>query len=282
MRYENRQAPEGINVTPVHPFKQFAQLLFAAALLVIILVVLLQFFGGWIGKRVPFQYEQALMEQVDISLGSESPPPEMVSYLNGLAQQLSAVMPLPKQMSVNVHYSKEDVFNAFATLGGNLLFYRGLLEQMPNENALAMVMAHEIAHILHRDPMVGLGGGVVSMVSLSMITGQAGFAGSILDKTGFVTGTQFTRHMENEADQAALAALARQYGHVNGADALFEVMRQHTGENKTPDWLERFAATHPLSEDRLDAVSRRAAESGWSLEGDLTPLPARFHDWLKQ
>ncbi len=281
MRYENRQAPEGINVSKVHPLKQFAQLLVAAAILIVVIVVLLQISGGWLGKQVPFKYEQSLMEQVDVPFGDANAPAELVDYLNDLATRLTQNMPLPQGMSVEVHYSGDDVFNAFATLGGNLLFYRGLLEEMPHENALAMVMAHEIAHIWHRDPMVSLGGGVVSMVAVSMITGQSGFASSVLNKTSLIAGTQFTRKMESAADAAALSAIAQLYGHVDGADALFEVMGEYSADSKVPDWLERFSATHPLSADRLASIATRANEAGWAQAGDLTPLPANFKNWLR-
>ena len=51
-----------------------------------------------------------------------------------------------------MHYDPGGTFNAYATAGGQLVFYRGLLEAMPHENALATVVAHEIAHVAHRDP----------------------------------------------------------------------------------------------------------------------------------
>ena len=59
-----------------------------------------------------------------------------------------------------MHYDASDTVNAFATLGGHVVIYRGLLEKLPNENVVAMVVAHEIAHIKHRDPVAALGRGV--------------------------------------------------------------------------------------------------------------------------
>jgi len=190
-------------------------------------------------------------------------------------------LPLSNEKQVFVHYKDEPVFNAFATIGGNLLFYRGLLEKMPNENALAMVMAHEMAHINHRDPISGVGGGVASMIALSMFTGNSGFTGDLLTQTGTVTATQFTRKMESAADSAALGAVNGLYGHVNGASTLFEIMGKVQSDNKSiPDWLERFAATHPLSKDRVDTIDQMAMHNGWATEGELTPLPESFLNWL--
>jgi len=282
VRYENRQAPEGINVSKVNPFAQFLKLLVSAAVLIILLVILLQIFGGALAKRIPFKYEVQLMDKLDLQLSDVPPSAQIVVYLNNLAARLESQLPLSEDKQVRVHYYNEPVFNAFATMGGNLFFYRGLLEQMPSENALAMVMAHEMAHINHRDPITSVGGGVASMIAVSMVTGDTGFAGNVLTNAGVVTGTQFTRRMETAADTAALKAVYGLYGHVNGASSLFEVMGDVKSDNKAvPDWLERFAATHPLSNDRVDAVAQMAQRNGWSVEGELTPLPEAFLDWLE-
>ncbi len=281
MRYENRQAPEGINVSKVNPFTQFLKLLAGAAVLIVLLVIILQFLGGWLARFVPFKYEERVVEKFETEFGTPDAPEELVSYLNELAARVAPGLPLSDGISVNVHYRDEAVFNAFATIGGNLFFYRGLLKEMPHENALAMVMAHEMAHIEHRDPIVGLGGGLASVVALSMVTGHAGLSGRVFNQAGMMTTTQFTRRMEEKADEAALGAVHALYGHVNGAGALFEVMGTVRSDNENvPDWLERFAATHPLSNDRVMAVSALAADNNWSTEGELTPLPVEFNDWL--
>lgn len=281
MRYENKQAPEGINVTPVNPYTQFVKLMLAGIIAFVLIVIALQFVGGAIAKRIPFSYEKRLSDKFDLQLSSEDASPEMVAYLNDLAARVATGLELQEGVSVKVHYSTEPVFNAFATLGGNLLFYRGLLEKMPHENALAMVMAHELSHVNHRDPVAAMGGGVASMVAVSMLTGTSGAAERFFTKTYLITGTQFTRRMEVAADAAALGAVNSLYGHVNGAGALFEVMGSVAGDNeKIPDWLERFAVTHPLSEDRVRAVKSLALKNGWNEQGELTPLPAEFDFWL--
>ena len=283
MRYENRQPTEGINVSSRHPLRQFVALTAAAIVLVVLLVVLLQISGGWLGKRVPFSVELAVMEQLDIEFGNNEEHPQMVQYLNDLAQRIASQMPLDEGMQVHVHYSSQDVFNAFATIGGNLMFYKGLVERMPDENTLAMVMAHEIAHVLHRDPMASLGGGVVSTVALLSLTGNAGtgMAGSLLNSTGSVTSVQFTKAMEEAADAAALSAMQAVYGHVNGATALFDMFRQARGsDGAAAPLIEGLFSTHPLDQDRIDAVLEISREKGWRLDGALTPLPDGFAQWL--
>ena len=282
MQYENRQPPEGINVTSEHPLRQFLRLAVAAVVLLVLVVVTLQFTGAFLAKRIPFAFERRVVERMDIDFGDPAVAPEMVGYLNDLAARLMAEMPIPEGMDVDVHYSDDETFNAFATVGGNLLFHKGLLARLPHENALAMVLAHEIAHVLHRDPVAGLGGGVASALALAMLTGNAGtgVAGEVLGRAGVVTGMQFTRRMEEAADREALAAVAGLYGHVAGADELFVLIAERRGSSRVPDWIGRFTSTHPLDADRIRAIAERAVASGWDTTGSTTPLPADFDAWL--
>ncbi|MEE9321281.1 MAG: M48 family metallopeptidase [Granulosicoccus sp.] len=286
MHYENRQPPEGINVTKEHPLRQFVRLAIAATVLMVLVVGVLQFSGGWLAKRIPFSFEQRVMRGMEVDFSGEVDAPELTAYLNDLAQRLIKELPMEDGMDVIVHYNPDDTFNAFATVGGNLQFYRGLLVQMPNENALAMVMAHEISHVMHRDPVAGLGGGVASMLAMMMLTGNAGtgMAGDVLTRTGVLTSIQFTRRMEMAADNEALPAVYGLYGHVEGAGTLFELVAQEHGGSGdlAPVWLERFASTHPLDSDRVEAITARAAAQGWPVSGEMTPLPEEFFDWLEE
>ena len=285
--YENRQPPEGINLGGVHPLRSFATLLVAAAVLVTGLVVVAQFAGAFAARLVPFATERRVVQGLDIAFGDAPADDPMRMYLNALAVRLAPGLDLPHGMILSVHYQRSDTVNAFATLGGNLLFYRGLLERLPSENALATVMAHEMAHVLHRDPVAGLGGGVASALVLSAITGSVGTgaAGDALSRTGLLTGVQFTRRMEARADRAAAVAVAGLYGHLNGAGTLFETLAETRSASHdrpgTPRWLERFVATHPLDEDRVETIAARARELRVPVTGPLTPLPDGFEDWLQ-
>ena len=303
--YENRQPPEGINVSREHPLATFAKLAVAALALVVGLVLLVQFAGGFAAKRIPFGTERRLVERLDVEFGDDAASPGTVAYLNDLADRLVPFMDLPDGMAVDVHYDPAGTVNAFATAGGHLVFYRGLLERMPHENALAMVMAHEIAHVLHRDPVASLGGGVASSVALLVLTGNAGSraASDVLRNAGLVTGMSFTRRMEREADAAAVDAVAGLYGHVAGASALFELAEAADGDadpgpeggdgteggvdgagegggerrgRRARELFERFASTHPLDADRIRAIDERARERGVPTVGETTPLPEDF------
>ena len=63
--YENPQIPEGINVSPTHPLKDFALLLGGVSALIVVAVLALSFAAGYLVRFVPFEQEQALASSID-------------------------------------------------------------------------------------------------------------------------------------------------------------------------------------------------------------------------
>ena len=81
-------------------------------------------------------------------------------------------------MTIQVHYTDLDVPNAFATLGGHIIVTSGLYRRMPSENALAMVIGHEIGHVKARDPISAVGGAVILSLPLAVLSGQGDALGA--------------------------------------------------------------------------------------------------------
>lgn len=278
MQYSNLQPPEGINTSREHPLKEFIVLTAGLIGLMVIVVVLVAFFTDHLAKWVPFEVELRLAAPyVDtVNADSENLNPAIEQYLQSLADRLTAVADLPEGMSITVHYANADVVNAFATLGGNLVFFRGLLQRMPHENALAMVMAHEIAHIKHRHPLASLGRGVIISVVFSLFGGD-GSVDAVMGNTGLLTLLKFSRDMESEADEDALHMVNALYGHVSGAADLFKVLHEARDVNEMP----QFISSHPLDQNRLTQLAERATARGWSVTGQQQPLPTAFSHWLQ-
>lgn len=275
MSYENPKIPEGINVSKEHPLKEFSYLFVGAILIVMVLVVGLSLSVKYLASYVPFETELALSGVVQDRLGEmqtlDKEQLQIQNYLQDLADRLAASQRLPKDYKITVHYVDDELVNAFATLGGHVLIYRGLLEKMPHENALSMVMAHEIAHVKHRDPIVSLGRSVTIMLLLSTLTGfsDSGFVGDLLGQAGMVTTLSFGRDQETAADSEAMDTLERYYRHLNGAAALFEVLLAQEQGYSPP----AFLRTHPLTQDRIDHINQRANTLNATASATMMPLP---------
>ena len=242
---------------------------------VVVVVYVLSLFADLLARYIPFSVEQNISLPAFIAEGSSS---EIQPYLQELAERIVAAEQMPEEITIHVHYVDDDMVNAFATLGGHVVFFRGLLEKLPNENALAMVMAHEIAHIKHRHPIRSLGRGVVVGLSVALVSESLGNAllNQVIGDAGYLTALKYSRDHEIEADTTALEALERLYGHVDGADDLFEVLQREAGGDEPPE----FFSTHPLTDMRIARIHARLPRQGGAGDYRLQPLPAQFDDWV--
>ena len=191
-------------------------------------------------------------------------------------------MDLPDGMDIKVTVINSDIVNAFATLDGNVVFFTGLLNIIPDENTLAMVMAHEIAHIKLRHPLRALGRGVVVSIAIAAIAGAtsndvvAGFIGN----TGLLTALSFSRDQESAADKIAVAALVKHYGHAGGATQLFKVFDKVSEQSNSR--VPEFFATHPLNQNRTESIKKQVQHNHWALNGKLNNLPDNVTVELKK
>ncbi len=175
---------------------------------------------------VPFEMEQSLSRPYASALPSNE---IMDEYLQGLTEKLLAVQNLPVGMQVMVHYVDSDEANAFSTVGGHIFIFRGLLEKLPHENALAMLLAHEIAHVKYRHPLKGLGKGVVASLMLSMMFGTAysDTVDKVFHDAGLLTVLKFSQSQEILADEEGMNIYYQYYRHFNGMSDLYRVIEDN-------------------------------------------------------
>jgi len=271
MKFENPDIEEGINNSKEHPLKEFFQLSVGIILLTIVAILIINFFAGHFAKKIPFPYEQKMVKHINLLDVNSSPQQEK---LQALADRLVPHMDLPDDMKITVHYSDKQVVNAFATLGGHVFFYKGLIESLESENALAMVMAHEIAHVKHRHPVVALGKGLTFATVMSSLVGASGSsAGEMLIGQSVNLGMmKFSRDQEAESDFTAANAIQKEYGNIAGAEELFKVFSE-LGEGKD---IPEVLSSHPHTKDRWLDLKKTADQQGWTAAGNLTPLEFSF------
>lgn len=266
MSYRNPQVDHSMNVSPGSELGEFVRLAVWLLLGLVVAAAVLFFGMRWVAPWVPLSWEARLADPIVAQWRNSEPAADspQQQWLNGLADTLRQPMGLPPDMPLHVHWSDSAIPNAFATLGGHVVVNRGLVEHIDSENALAMVLAHEMAHIRHRDPIVTLGAGLTLALGLNLVAGDLSF---MTDGTAALTQLHFSRRQEAAADAAALDALERHYGHLNGADAFFAAMlaQAHSLERHVPQFLQ----SHPGLEQRLQTIERRRA----ALNSDAAPKP---------
>ena len=278
MKYSNPKIPEGINTSEEHPLKEFALLSTGVLVFIIVLVMLIGAMLDWATRFIPFSYEQHLATPIIQEFSGEKGIVD--DYLQTLVDEVAAKMDLPEEMTIQVQYVNQDVVNAMATLGGNIFVYRGLLEKLPSENALMMLLAHEIAHVKLRHPLKSLNKGLIINLLIAMIGGQASSdVTSLLSDTSLITLLSFSRSQEQDADYEAAIANYRLYNHMQGAFELFNVLEQEslaTGFHSV-----QFLQSHPEIKVRNELVSALAASNQYLTKGATIQIPDKILEKLK-
>ena len=270
-KYTNPKVPEDISSGHEHPLVDVAK---SSAIVIALIAVVIagSFFAArFVAPFLPFTWEKALAERVAPSaLDNKTKDTATQMHLQALADRLSAAMELPDGMTVTVHFLEDERINAFATLGGHVFVFSGLWQRLGSENAMAMLLSHEIAHIKHRDPIRSVSGALLASLTAGAILGDAGVLGNVAGTGSLVTALHFSREQEAQADAEALAALFTLYGHLKGSIALFTVLQAATTDVARPPAL---LASHPDLPARIADIKSLAAGAGWSFEGETTPLP---------
>jgi len=237
----------------------------------LVLVVVFQF-SQWLAPYVPFAWERQLERQFVQQLIKQGETVDAKQKaLQRIADRLVQGMNMPSDITVQVYFVDSPTVNAIATLGGNIVIFQGLLDRLPSEDALAMVLGHEIAHVKNRDVLASLGGGVMVSLAASLLLGDAGAVGKLVGDEVLFATLHYSREKEAQADLDAFEALVKVYGHGGGAKDLFDVfldVEQESGGVKKSDLL----ISHPLTSQRFDVLDRFAQEKGWSVDLPRQPL----------
>lgn len=193
-----------------------------------------------------------------------------IAIVNRVGQRLSqaAFWDMPLADWEFVVFEAPGVVNAFAMPGGKVGVFSGLLEMVENEDQLASVLAHEIAHVTARHTherysQSGLLGGanIASAVAVGMSVPGIYISGSPLSGVSNLAQLSFDRGKEKEADHIGLIYMARAGYNPREALKFLEKMESMTAASAGPPaWL----STHPAFPDRqlqlIDLMPQALAE----------------------
>lgn len=202
----------------------------------------------------------------------------LTSYINEVGQAVALASDRPVTYG-GYHFAILDTeeINALACPGGVIFITRGMVRKAKNEDELAAILAHEVAHVNHKDGLAAIqsarwaeavsilgseaakkagGAGLGKLVSL--------FEGSVDDvvKTLLVKG--YSREQEMGADQSALTYLHRLgYNPYGLPDFQEKMAKEETGGGRGG-----IFATHPGISQRVTKAKAAISQNQWPRRDD--------------
>jgi predicted Zn-dependent protease len=196
--------------------------------------------------------------------------PARVTQLRDMVARIAAVSHLP-DLPYEITLYHTNIVNAAAAPGGQIIVFSGLYDPeiglVRDENELAAVIAHEIAHVTCRHTtesltrrapvdLLLLAGAIYAEVegerdlALAMGVAFVAYEGFILPR--------YSRHDESEADAVGLLYMAKAGYDPRAAPALWK--RVSEKEGRTPA-LMRWMSSHPSHDHRHDDLQALMPEA---------------------
>ena len=201
---------------------------------------------AWLAPLVPQSWEKNLGTALVGDFGDNAcRDPSARSALRRMSARIE-----PRGSPIAMTLIDVDIFNAAALPGGQIVIFDGALEETKNPDAMAGVLAHEIAHVRRRHVTQALIRelGIGALIRL--------FAGGVGANAEQLVSLSYTRANEAQADADAIAALDRANIDPRPTAVLFRKLDDKAGGMDAIEWLN----SHPRSQERARnfAASHRA------------------------
>ena len=196
----------------------------------------------WIAPNVPKSWERNLGDAIVGDFGdNRCRGAEGQRVLNGLVERLEPGATRGPD-AIRIATLDFPIFNAAALPGGHVVIFQGALDEAENPDALAGIVAHEIAHVRRRHVTQALIRelGIGALIRL--------FAGDIGASAQELVALSYTRENEAQADSDAIAMLRRANISPKPTGELFDRLARDSGEE--PGFTGEFLESHPLSRNR--------------------------------
>lgn len=197
----------------------------------------------------------------------------MERYLDGIVQRLVTSSGIDRltPYRFKVHLVHSDQVNAFAAPGGSLVVTTGILRQMKSESHLALILAHEIGHVIARHgsqnmareqlikellTTLGIAAGNDVGAQIAVIKGAAEFKSVLLS---------YTREHENQSDALGVRIMARAGYSGRGVE---ETAAQFISHDVAHGPSDPATSDHPGGLERTSNLSAVAREVGLTRAGD--------------
>lgn len=220
-----------------------------------------------LGRRQLALFPEAEMSQMGITAYSEMKQQTPIetdarvnAYVRCVANAVTAALGPGQSAQWEVTVFRDDSANAFALPGGKIGVHTGLLQVAANQDQLATVIGHEVAHVLAHHANERVSTNAVAQTGLQAAQILAGANSPAKQQLFGLLGVgaqvgvllPFSRAQETEADLLGLDLMARAGFDPRASVPLWQNMAK-SGGGRPPEFL----STHPGSETRIVNLQNR-------------------------
>lgn len=208
---------------------------------------LVPFLAERLAKKAPVSYEERLGD----GIYNELKPSFVIdagktAHANDFFRELN----INSKYNIRITVVNENIANAFAMPGGNIIVYDKLLAGMSSYEELAALLSHEFTHVNEKHTTRSLFRKLASSLFLSIILGDVGAIGNvIINNADDLKGLSYSRKLEKDADMNGVKLLSERKIDCNGFIRLFELLQKEVGQ--TEDQPTEWISSHPDLEKRI-------------------------------
>lgn len=209
----------------------------------------------------PVAWEKVLKERIVKYLANDSrtmDDPTVLAAIDSIKTRLLA-HERDTTYSVDIMVVESETVNAVTFPGGLIVVFTPLIRLTDSPEELAAVIAHELGHVAHRDPLKQMAREVGVSAVLSMLNGGKAMP-MVESMIKDFLDVQYTREQEKAADDYAFGLLSRSNISPGYFAVFMEKLAPDSSDTGTAGRAADYFSTHPNVKSRI-ADAKAAAKS---------------------
>ena len=207
-------------------------------------------------SAISFNEQNKKAQEKKILITSGPQYDRLINIANRLIPQTAYFRDDTQKWNWQLSLINSPVLNATCAPGGKITFYTGIIDQLKlNDDEIAAIMGHEIAHALREHGRERLSQAMAQSAITNIALAAAGGYGAQINAANqvaqYVLVLPNSRQHESEADAIGVELAARAGYNPRAAISVWQKMMKATQGKNPPEFL----STHPSGETRIEQLS---------------------------
>ncbi len=207
-------------------------------------------------SAISFNEQNKKAQEKKILITSGPQYDRLINIANRLIPQTAHFRDDTQKWNWQLSLINSPVLNATCAPGGKITFYTGIIDQLKlNDDEIAAIMGHEIAHALREHGRERLSQAMAQSAITNIALAAAGGYGAQINAANqvaqYVLVLPNSRQHESEADAIGVELAARAGYNPRAAISVWQKMMKATQGKNPPEFL----STHPSGETRIEQLS---------------------------